>query len=53
MLKDLERAAQAYAEAQAAVAGARQVDVMHVSGYSREQIRRILRAAGVEPAGNG
>jgi hypothetical protein len=81
VLKDLERAAQAYADAQAAVveaqqaladvradvpgarqrlaeaivaatlAGARQVDVMRVSGYSREQVRRILRAAGVESAG--
>ncbi|MEV0898140.1 hypothetical protein [Actinoplanes sp. NPDC049802] len=32
----------------AAVAGARQVDIMQVTGYSREQVRRILRAAGVE-----
>lgn len=82
MLGDLEAAARAYADAQAAVvdaqrrlaearvavpearqrltdaivaatlAGARQVDVMQVTGYSREQVRRILRAAGVERAGN-
>ncbi|MEU7903227.1 hypothetical protein [Actinoplanes sp. NPDC049118] len=32
----------------ATLAGARQVDVMAASGYSREQVRRILRAAGVE-----
>ncbi len=33
----------------ASVAGTRQVDVMRVTGYSRESVRRILRAAGVEP----
>ncbi|WP_412748300.1 hypothetical protein [Krasilnikovia sp. M28-CT-15] len=82
MLKDLETAAQAYADAQGAIAeaqqalsaarddvriarqgladaivaatlaGARQIDVMKVTGYSREQIRRILRAAGVEASTN-
>jgi hypothetical protein len=34
----------------ATLAGARQVDVMAASGYSREQVRRILRAAGVDSA---
>ena len=33
----------------ATLAGARQVDVMAASGYSREQVRRILRSGGVEP----
>ncbi|MET8147485.1 hypothetical protein ACIBSW_05725 [Actinoplanes sp. NPDC049668] len=32
----------------ATLAGVRQVDVMAASGYSREQVRRILRSAGVE-----
>jgi hypothetical protein len=32
-------------------AGVRQVDIVRVTGYGREQIRRIVRAAGVEPAG--
>jgi hypothetical protein len=31
-------------------AGVRQVDVVRVTGYSREQVRRILRSAGVEAA---
>ncbi|MCY1141716.1 hypothetical protein OWR29_27275 [Actinoplanes sp. Pm04-4] len=77
MLKDLETAARAYADAQAAVveaqetlaarradvpearqrladtivaaaqAGVRQRDIVDVTGYSREQVRRILRAAGI------
>jgi CRP-like cAMP-binding protein len=80
VLKDLEMAAQAYADAQAAVvdaqqaladrradvpvarqrladaivaatrAGVRQRDIVDVTGYSRESVRRILRAAGVEAA---
>ena len=29
--------------------GARQVDLVKRTGYTRETIRRILRAAGVEP----
>lgn len=29
-------------------AGARQVDLVEATGYTRESIRRILRAAGVE-----
>jgi hypothetical protein len=32
----------------ATLAGVRQVEVMRVTGYSRESVRRILRAAGVE-----
>lgn len=32
----------------AAQAGARQVEIIEVTGYSREQVRRILRAGGVE-----
>ena len=79
VLKDLETATRAYADAQAAVvaaqqtladrradvpvarqrladaivaaaqAGVRQREIVDVTGYSREQVRRILRAAGVEP----
>jgi hypothetical protein len=30
-------------------AGTRQVDLMRRTGYSREQVRTILRAGGVEP----
>jgi hypothetical protein len=39
------------AEAIAAEArtGTPQVEIIRRSGYSREQVRRILRAAGVEP----
>jgi Tfp pilus assembly protein PilX len=33
----------------AALAGARQTDLIRVTGYNRESIRRILRAGGVEP----
>lgn len=33
----------------AAEAGTRQVDIIRVTGYSREQVRTILRAGGVEP----
>lgn len=33
----------------AARAGARQVDIAAASGYRRERIRQICRAAGVEP----
>jgi len=33
----------------ATLAGIRQVDVMAITGYSREHVRRILRAAGVDP----
>ena len=33
----------------AARAGRRQRDIAETSGYQREQVRRILRARGVEP----
>lgn len=33
----------------AAKKGARQVDIAAVSGYRRERVRQILRAAGIEP----
>lgn len=29
--------------------GMRQVDIMKATGYSRERVRQILRAGGVEP----
>lgn len=32
----------------ATLGGMRQSEVVRLSGYSREQVRRILRAAGVE-----
>ncbi|OLB78815.1 MAG: hypothetical protein AUI14_12110 [Actinobacteria bacterium 13_2_20CM_2_71_6] len=33
----------------AAREGTRQVDIIRITGYSRERVRTILRAAGVEP----
>lgn len=33
----------------AARAGMRQVEIVQISGYTRENVRRILRSAGVEP----
>lgn len=33
----------------AALAGRRQRDIAETTGYQREQVRRILRAGGVEP----
>ncbi len=33
-------------------AGTSQAEIARRTGYSREQVRRILRAAGVEPAGD-
>jgi hypothetical protein len=41
------RLAQAIVEA--ARGGMRQVDIIRVTGYSRERVRTILRAGGVEP----
>lgn len=35
--------------ANAAKAGRRQVDITKVTGYNRERVRQICRAAGVEP----
>jgi hypothetical protein len=32
----------------AAAAGARQRDIVRITGYNREQVRRITRAGGVE-----
>ncbi|HEV7900113.1 MAG TPA: hypothetical protein VGP31_19950 [Planosporangium sp.] len=34
---------------QAARSGVRQRDIVAVTGYNRESVRRICRAAGVEP----
>ena len=34
----------------AAKSGARQIDIVKASGYQREHIRQILKAAGVEAA---
>lgn len=61
----LEEAAQAYKDAKraldearpqlaeaiadAARAGTKQTEIVRVTGYTREQVRRICRAAGVEP----
>lgn len=39
----------AEAIASAARAGVRQAEIVKVSGYTREQVRRICRAAGIEP----
>ncbi|GAB3817312.1 hypothetical protein [Micromonospora zhanjiangensis] len=33
----------------AAKAGVRQTEIVRVTGYTRESVRRICRAAGVEP----
>lgn len=46
---DVPRARAELAEAivRAARAGLRQVDIVKVTGYQREQVRRILRKAGV------
>lgn len=34
---------------EAARSGTRQTEIVKVSGYTREQVRRICRAAGIEP----
>lgn len=34
---------------EAAIDGMRQVDIIRISGYSRDRVRTILRAGGVEP----
>jgi predicted transcriptional regulator len=46
-----ERAREELAAAivEAARDGVRQVDIQRISGYSRERVRQILRAGGVEP----
>ncbi|HZO65245.1 MAG TPA: hypothetical protein VFB74_09590 [Kribbellaceae bacterium] len=43
------RLALADAMVRAALDGTRQRDIIAVTGYSREQVRTILRAGGVEP----
>lgn len=47
----LDKARPALAEAivEAARSGTRQTDIVRVTGYTREQVRRICRAAGIEP----
>jgi hypothetical protein len=34
---------------EAARSGMRRVDIVKVTGYTREGVRRIVRAAGIEP----
>jgi hypothetical protein len=46
--RDRARADLAAAIVQASMAGRRTRDLVDVTGYSRERIRQILRAAGVE-----
>ena len=46
---DRARLELAEAIAEAARSGMRQVDIVRASGYTRENVRRILRAAGIEP----
>lgn len=64
-MTELEDAARAYRDAKealdtarprlaeaivaAARGGVRQSEIVRVSGYTREQVRRICRAAGIEP----
>jgi hypothetical protein len=43
-----ERLALADAIVAATLAGRRQRDIVEVTGYTRERVRQILRAAGVE-----
>jgi hypothetical protein len=47
----VDRAREALAEAivEAARSGMRQVDIVKVTGYTRERVRQIVRAAGIEP----
>jgi len=46
---DRARVELAEAIVDAARSGMRQVDIVRVSGYTRESVRRILRAGGIEP----
>lgn len=46
---DQKRTELADAIVQAARDGVRQTDIVRVTGYARESVRRILRAGGVEP----
>jgi multidrug resistance efflux pump len=43
------RRALAQAVVKAAKNGVRQVDIIRITGYSRERVRTILREGGVEP----
>ncbi|GAB3802588.1 hypothetical protein [Micromonospora zhanjiangensis] len=45
----VRRAELAAAIVEAARDGVRQVDIIRATGYSRERVRSILRAGGVEP----
>jgi predicted transcriptional regulator len=45
---DKARPVLAAAIADAARAGVRQAEIVRTSGYTREQVRRICRAAGIE-----
>jgi DNA invertase Pin-like site-specific DNA recombinase len=46
---DKARPELAEAIAEAARAGVRQGEIVRATGYTREQVRRICRAAGIEP----
>ncbi len=64
-MTDLESAARTYRKAKAALeaarpqladaiveaarGGMRQAEIVRITGYTREMVRRICRAAGVEP----
>jgi aryl-alcohol dehydrogenase-like predicted oxidoreductase len=48
----LARGRLAEAIVRAARAGVRQVDIVRVTGYNRERVRQICRAAGIEPPGD-
>ena len=43
------RDALAEAIVEAAESGLRQIDIIKITGYSRERVRQILRAGGIEP----
>lgn len=45
---DVARPRLAAAIADAARAGVKQAEIVRVTGYTREQVRRICRAAGIE-----
>lgn len=51
---EVPRARERLAEAIVAAtrAGMRQRDIVRITGYGREQVRRIVRAAGIEPSGD-
>lgn len=48
---EVDRTREELAEAivEAARSGVRQVEIVRRSGYTRESVRRILRAGGIEP----